>query len=273
MVRPQGRVTRGTTGVNRLRRVDRWITSLPAARLPNPLVVDLGFGASATTTLEMFTRLHAVNPGVRVVGLEIEPARVELATAQMRESELRDAPVRFEHGGFEVATDERPAVIRAMNVLRQYDESEVWAVWEQLCARLRPDGALVEGTSNEIGRVATWVTLTADGPQTFTIALKVDELGTDPMPAPSVAAERLPKALIHHNVAGEAIHAALTDLDAAWHAAASYANFGATQRWQHTVANFAAGGWPVLHRRERTRLGEITLPWSAVAPTGVTGVA
>lgn len=273
MVRPQGRVTRGTTGVNRLRRVDRWIASLPAARLRNPLVVDLGFGASATTTTEMFTRLRAVNPQVRVVGLEIDPARVELANEQLRASALADAPVRFQHGGFEIATDESPAIIRAMNVLRQYEESEVGAVWEQLCARLRPEGALVEGTSNEIGRVASWVTLQSTGPATFTIALKVDELGTDPMPAPSVVAERLPKALIHRNVEGEAIHAALQDLDAAWHGAAGYESFGPAQRWQHTVAGFSDAGWPVLHQRERTRLGELTLPWRAVAPTGGSAAA
>ena len=43
---PQGRITRGTTGVNRLRRVDRWVAQLPAFRTADaPLVVDLGYGA------------------------------------------------------------------------------------------------------------------------------------------------------------------------------------------------------------------------------------
>ncbi|MCY7326292.1 MAG: class I SAM-dependent methyltransferase, partial [Microbacteriaceae bacterium] len=42
---PIGSVTRGTTGTNRLRRVDRWITQLPPFRSePAPLVVDFGFG-------------------------------------------------------------------------------------------------------------------------------------------------------------------------------------------------------------------------------------
>src|SRR4051794_32960577 len=45
---PQGRITRGTTGVNRLRRVDRWIAALPVLRATaDPLVVDLGYGVSA----------------------------------------------------------------------------------------------------------------------------------------------------------------------------------------------------------------------------------
>lgn len=283
MVRPVGRITRGTTGVNRLRRADRWICSLPAARLAGALVVDLGFGASATTTLELFSRLNEVNPTASVLGLEINPERVELARAEFLAALEADARVlgrdvgaatadglrervRFEVGGFELATPRKPAVVRAMNVLRQYDEGEVADVWRQLCGRLAPGGMLVEGTSNEIGRVASWITLSAAGPETFTIALKVDELGTDPMPAPSVVAERLPKALIHRNVPGERIHAALADLDAAWEASAGYASFGSAQRWAQTVAGMRSGGWPVLHWRERTRLGELTLPWSAVSP-------
>ena len=49
--KPEGRITRGTTGVNRLRRVDRWIAALPVLRsAADPLVVDLGYGASATTS-------------------------------------------------------------------------------------------------------------------------------------------------------------------------------------------------------------------------------
>ena len=51
---PVGQITRGTTGTNRLRRVDRWIARHPALRrAADPLVVDLGFGASAVTALEL----------------------------------------------------------------------------------------------------------------------------------------------------------------------------------------------------------------------------
>ncbi len=57
---PRGRITRGTTGTNRLRRVDRWIAAQPVLRrATDPLVVDLGYGASATTTLELAERLRA----------------------------------------------------------------------------------------------------------------------------------------------------------------------------------------------------------------------
>jgi len=47
--RPVGSITRGTTKPNRLRRIDRWLTSVEGRRLrhaKDPLVVDLGYGAS-----------------------------------------------------------------------------------------------------------------------------------------------------------------------------------------------------------------------------------
>lgn len=287
MAKPLGRATRGTTGVNRLRRVDRWIASLPALRSESPLIVDLGFGASATTTLELHERLHDVNPSVSVIGFEIDPERVACAQSELEEARTAgrarhgravatdvlgtgaseaDDPVRFALGGFEIPSERPATVIRAMNVLRQYEEHEVSAIWEQLRSRLAAGGAIVEGTSNEIGRVASWITLSSEGPETVTFALKVDELGTEAMPAPSVLAERLPKALIHRNVPGEPIHRALMDLDRAWASAAPLGAFSAAQRWAGTVAGMRDLGWPVLHERVRTRFGEMTLPWSAVVP-------
>jgi hypothetical protein len=47
-----GNVTRGTTNPNRMRRLDRWLTGTQAWRLrraADPLVVDLGYGASPAT--------------------------------------------------------------------------------------------------------------------------------------------------------------------------------------------------------------------------------
>ncbi|WP_413320817.1 class I SAM-dependent methyltransferase [Agrococcus sp. 1P02AA] len=272
-----GRITRGTTGVNRLRRVDRWIAAQPAARVPGCLVVDLGYGASATTSLELHERLSRANPAVEVLGLEIDPARVALATAELAEARLAgptrygraiasDARVSFALGGFEVAAPRRPQVIRAMNVLRQYDEHEVAGHWAAMLGRLAPGGLLVEGTSNEVGRVCSWVALDAGGPRSLTIALKVDELGSGAMEAPSVVRERLPKALIHRNVPGERVHALLAELDRAWAVEAPLADFGAVQRWVATVGRMRAAGWPVTGGPARWRLGELTVAWSAVAP-------
>lgn len=265
-----GQVTRGTTGTNRLRRIDRWIARHPALRrAADPLVVDLGYGASGVTALELYARLSRARPDVEVRGLEIEPSRVARATAQLDEVRAgrtpfaADARVSFGLGGFEVPlpAGRRPAVIRAFNVLRQYDESQVAAAWGSMASRLAPGGLLVEGTCDEIGRICTWVGIDADGvPQTFTISLRLAGLE-----APSIAAERLPKALIHRNVPGERIHALLEALDTEWNRAAGVSPFGPVHRWQTALAGLEASGWP-LRERGRRRLGELTVPWEAVAP-------
>ena len=126
-------------------------------------------------------------------------------------------------------------------------------------AGLAPGGLLVEGTCDEIGRLAGWVLLDASGPVSLTLACRVESLSR-----PGDLAERLPKALIHRNVRGEPIHALLRDLDAAWDAAAALSAFGPRQRWIATCTA-VSGDWPVLHR-DRSRFGELTVDWSAVAP-------
>lgn len=268
---PLGRPTRGTTGTNRLRRNDRWIAASTAfRRAADPLVVDLGFGASGVTAFELATRLRQVRADAEVRGLEIDPARVATADAQLVEVRAgstpfaRDLPVSFARGGFEVPLPavRRPAVIRAMNVLRQYDESDVADAWRTVASRLAPGGLFVEGTCDEIGRVSSWVDIDPSGEAVrFTISLRLAELER-----PSIVAERLPKALIHRNVPGERVHALLVDLDREWDRAAALSTFGATQRFLAAVGALRSQGWPVLGGKGRWRLGELTLPWDAVAP-------
>ncbi|MGB4777216.1 class I SAM-dependent methyltransferase, partial [Microbacterium sp.] len=252
-----GHVTRGTTNTNRLRRVDRWIARHPVLRrTPDPFVVDLGYGASAVTTFELEARLRAARPKVEVLGLEIDPARVSHAEHQL--AQLRagrtpfttDAHVSFARGGFEVPTPggRRAAVIRAFNVLRQYEEAEVATAWARMCAGLQPGGMLVEGTCDELGRICSWVEVGADAvPRTFTVSLRLASLTS-----PAVAAERLPKALIHRNVPGEPVHAFLTALDAEWVRAAGTAPFGPVHRWRSALESLTAAGWP-LQGRSRWR--------------------
>ncbi len=266
-----GQVTRGTTNTNRLRRVDRWIARHPVLRrTDDPLVVDLGYGASGVTAFELEARLHRARPDVEVVGLEIDPARVARAEAQLADVRAGrtpfspDAHVAFGRGGFEVplpGTERRPAVIRAFNVLRQYDEGEVAAAWQRMSARLQPGGMLVEGTCDELGRVCTWIEVGADAtPRSLTLSLRLAGLAS-----PAIAAERLPKALIHRNVPGERVHAFLAALETEWVRAVAAAPFGAEQRWRTALEALAAAGWPV-QGRSRWRLGEVTVPWEVVAP-------
>ncbi len=253
--RPIGLVTRGTTNPNRLRRVDTWIAHrLRSALLAaaDPLVVDLGYGATPITAIELRARLAtAVRPDTRVVGLEIDPVRVTDAQP------LAEPPLlTFARGGFELA-GLRPVVVRAFNVLRQYDESVVLDAWSTMTAA---SDYVVEGTCDELGRLASWVLLDRSGPLSLTLAARLSHLDR-----PATLAERLPKALIHHNVPGAPIHDYIDALDRAWAAAAPVGVFGARQRWIAACGVLAGAGFPLLDSRSRWRLGELTVAWSAVA--------
>src|SRR5947209_7943677 len=174
----EGRVTRGTTGTNRLRRVDRYLAASPALRRPAaPLVVDLGFGARPWTALELADRLARVRSDVRVLGLEIDPARVAAAMPSATDR------VSFGLGGFEVPTptDER-------------------------------------------------------------------------------------KAIIHRNVPGERVHDLLRALDDRWTRASPLSVYGPVQRFVATAEALRDAGWPIEGGSRRWRLGELTVPWEAVAP-------
>lgn len=225
--------------------------------MTDPLVVDLGYGAVPHTTLELADRLSAVHADLRVVGIEIDPERVAAAQASATER------VSFVRGGFEVPLpgNRSADVIRAFNVLRQYDEHEVADIWDRVRSRLSPNGIFLDGTCDEIGRVSTWVTLGVDGPETLSIALRLAELDV-----PSIAAERLVKALIHRNIEGEPIHRFVTDLDRNWAVAAPLSVYSPSQRWIATVRAMKDAGWPVRGTTLEWRLGEITVDWDAVAP-------
>jgi hypothetical protein len=255
-VRFVGSSTRGTTNPNRLRRVDNWIARRFAALLADavdPLVIDLGYGETPITAVELRSRLAKVRADVRVVGLEIDPVRVSAAQP------AADPPgLTFARGGFELA-GLRPAVVRAFNVLRQYDESAVAGSWATMIAGLAPDGVIIEGTCDELGRLATWIAIGADGPRTLTLASRLSTLER-----PATFAERLPKALIHHNVPGTPVHAYLSALDTAWTNSASIGVFGPRQRWIAAVSALVAAGWPIVDRADAWRYGEVTVPWSTV---------
>ncbi len=256
-----GVITRGTTNPNRLRRVDRWLAGPQAPRLrraADPVVVDLGYGASPVTARELLSRLRAVRADVEVVGVEIDPERVRAAGPMAGDG------LSFARGGFEVPlpNGRRPVVVRALNVLRQYDEDQVDPAWGAVVDRLAPGGLLVEGTCDEIGRRAAWIAVEAAGAVSLTLSTRLADLER-----PGQLAERLPKALIHRNVPGEPIHDFLGALDDAWARQAPRAAFGARQRWIAAAAFLRERGWPLLDGPARWRLGEVTVAWAAVAPT------
>jgi hypothetical protein len=261
--------------------VDRWITQAQQAVLrtqERPLIVDLGFGALPVTAVELYRRVRAVVPDAEVLGLEIDHERV--AAARHRLAALRAAGdelpgLSFAAGGFELPVPRRPVLVRAFNVLRQYPEDRAWAAWSRLRAGLAPGGVLVEGTCDEIGRRAVWVTLPTLLPEGGGQPLITFSARLASLERPSDLAERLPKTLIHRNVPGEPVYQFLRDFDRAWDSAAPYSAFGARQRWLAAVASLSAA-WPVLSRppqggQRRWRLGEVTLPWAALAPPSAGG--
>ena len=212
-----------------------------------PLAVDVGYGASHTTTVEWAGWLRQIRPDIEVVGLEITPERV---------LPPRDG-VRFELGGFELA-GYRPHLVRALNVLRQYDVDQVPDVWRTVCAGLAPGGLFVEGTCDELGRRCAWLLLDASGPRTLTLSWSPFHTSK-----PSEMAERLPKALIHRNVPGEPIHQFLAD--AAWERASGWDPHGPRVRWRHALEDLARD-WPVHPQQRRLADNFVTVDWQAVAP-------
>jgi hypothetical protein len=251
--------TRGTTGANRLRRADRWMMRSPRVlaalnSVEAPVVVDLGYGRLPVTTLELAGRLRSVRPDVRVVGLEIDPARVAAAADGAADG------AEFRLGGFELA-GLRPVLVRAFNVLRQYPEEEVAGAWRTMQANLAPGGLLVEGTCDELGRRACWVLLDRERPLSLTLACDPKAIAR-----PSDLAERLPKVLIHQNIPGQPIHTLLEAADRAWAAAAGQSVFGPRARWRAMLAGLRSTGVPVEAHHRTPRDGVLTVPWATVAP-------
>ena len=129
--------------------------------------------------------------------------------------------------------------MRAFNVLRQYPVEAVPDAWSVMRAALAPGGLIVDGTCDELGRRCCWVLLDADGPISLTLAC-------DPfaIERPSDLAERLPKVLIHHNVAGQPIHTLLTAADRAWASVAGHGVFGPRVRWRAMLDLLRDEGFP-----------------------------
>lgn len=154
--RPQGQPTRGKTALNRLRQVDTYIALAwsPVLTQGAPLMVDLGYGAQAWTALELYDRWQVLNPALRLVGVEIDPERVAAALPL-----AQPGVIDFRLGGFnlvDVLNGERARIVRAYNVLRQYDESAVREALASMAQVLEPGGLLIEGTSTPSGRLVAF---------------------------------------------------------------------------------------------------------------------
>ena len=240
--KPEGSITRGKTAANRLRRVDNFVAMYDPALLKRmdgdfsrALFVDLGYGAEATTTLESAERFRKLNPSLPVLGVEIDPERV--AAAQP----FADDQTSFRLGGFNLPLqpDETVRLIRAFNVLRQYDEAEFAPAYERLAQYVLAGGLMIEGTSDPFGRI--WVanvTRKSESEWDFEALVFSTSfrLGFDPAQFQAV----LPKNYIHHVLPGEPIY----EFIEAWKYSAaetSHARVWGARQWFVAAAEALAG--------------------------------
>ncbi len=210
--KPVGQPTRGKTAANRLRRVDNFILLYEPSLLTrtdglftDSFFVDLGFGFDARTTLESASRFRSVNPHLKILGVEIDKERVEAALP------FADELTHFRHGGFNLpmSSGESVRLIRAFNVLRQYEEVDFAPAYERLAEHVLPQGLMIEGTSNpfgsiwaanlvkkeERGKTNAWQNEALVFSTNFHTGFDVEEFQTI-----------LPKNLIHHVIKGETIY-------------------------------------------------------------------
>src|ERR1043165_835071 len=154
--KPEGQPTRGKTASNRLRRVDNFILLYEPSLLTrmddsfvNSLFVDLGYGFDPRTTLESAERFRRLNPDLPILGVEIDKERVEAALP------YADEKTFFRLGGFNLPLKEGEHVrlIRAFNVLRQYEEKAFAPAYERLAHYVLPGGLMIEGNSTPFGSI------------------------------------------------------------------------------------------------------------------------
>ncbi|HMB25575.1 MAG TPA: hypothetical protein VKP08_22195 [Anaerolineales bacterium] len=258
--KPEGQPTRGKTADNRLRRVDNFIPLYESSLLTRTdglfarsLFVDLGYGFDARTTLESTTRFRRVNPDLPILGVEIEKDRVEAALP------YADEKTFFRLGGFNLPMKEGEHVrlIRAFNVLRQYDEKDFAPAYERLAQYVLPGGLMIEGTSNPFGSV--WCANVARKvmESASLLAAKTTDRGPWTMEALVFSTNFrlgfeitdfqavLPKNYIHHVVPGEPIYEFFEAWKASAAETAAMKTYGLRQWFVHAAEALRRKGYTV----------------------------
>lgn len=146
--------TRGKTRAGRLDRLDgvlaHWLVEQGWCERRAPTCVELGFGASSVTARSWFARVLELTPHASCVGVEVDAERVERAR---REGAMQG--VTWQQGGFDFALRTGAGgvdLVRALNVLRQYDARDAPAAHALMGRHLTEGGVLVEGSCDGGGR-------------------------------------------------------------------------------------------------------------------------
>jgi len=180
-----------------------------------------------------------------LLGVEIDEARV--AEARPYENDL----ISFRVGGFNLPLQQGETVrlIRAFNVLRQYDETAVAEAHQQMGGYLLPGGLLIEGTSNRYGDL--WV---ANLLRRTAVAVEPEALGFSTnfrtLFEPSDFQPVLPKNFIHRMTETEAIFLFMEAWKRAYQQALPYKLWGPKQLFCATAEHLATAGFRVETRRK-----------------------
>jgi hypothetical protein len=209
------------------------------------LFVDLGYGFDARTTIESAARFRRVNPNLPILGVEIDKERVEAALP------FEDDRTFFRLGGFNLPLKKGETVrlIRAFNVLRQYEEKDFAPAYERLAQYVLPGGLMLEGTSDPFGSIWTANVVRKEGSgwkfealvfsTNFRMGFDVEEFQTI-----------LPKNHIHHMVEGERIF----EFFGAWKRAAAETSgaktFGPRQWFIAAAEGLALKGYEINLQRK-----------------------
>jgi hypothetical protein len=246
--KPEGQPTRGKTASNRLRRVDNFILLYEPSLLTRTdglfaraLFVDLGYGFDPRTTLESTARFRHVNPDLPILGVEIEKERVEAALPYADEKTF----IRL--GGFNLPLkeDEHVRLIRAFNVLRQYEEKDFAPAYERLTQYVLPGGLMIEGTSNPFGSI--WCANLVRKEETRDWRFEALVFSTNFRMGFEITDFQavLPKNLIHHVLSGEPIY----DFFEAWKQSAAETSamktYGLRQWFVQSAEALAQKGYKV----------------------------
>lgn len=251
-----------------MRRVDLFLLKYDANLLARregdfdrAFFVDLGYGATPTTTLESLARLRTVNPTLPILGVEIDPERVAAAQPFV------EPGLDFRLGGFNVplgkwpdGAPERVRAVRAFNVLRQYEPEAVAAAYARVAESVLPGGLLVEGTSDPPGQlwVAHVMRRTAQpafAPDAWRREALVFSTNFRQRFDPTEFQAVLPKDLIHRVLPGEPIHAFFVAWKQAAAICASYGTWGVKAWFVAAAVQLAQAGYRINLRPHWLRKG------------------
>lgn len=253
--KPEGQFTRGKTARNRLRQVDHFLLLYDPGLLTradgpfaDALFADVGYGAEPFTALESAERFRQLNPSLKVLGVEIDPERVA------RAQPFADDLTFFRLGGFNLPLKDGETVrlIRAFNVLRQYEEPDVLPAWERMARGVPAGGLLIEGTSNPTGGIwAANVLRRLDGTdpawsREALVFFTNFKMGFDPLEFQTI----LPKNHIHHMVPGQPIHNFFTAWKAAVAETSPMQTWGLRQWYSAAAESLAKRGFQINLRRK-----------------------